>query len=178
MKHSCSTGSTSRRHHTPRESPGTELTEDTEKTTRVKAVDPDVEKLSPPILQLSEVICTSCAEHNITRTDPIQTSRKEEYRHQLGSFRISGDLVLRLIVLLSGGQKSRLACALIVMHCSYSGSGSLCKGLCQNRLPLFQCPNGLWANQISRHWVPTWLSVQMPVDSFSHLIAIQSVWEV
>ena len=103
---------------------------------------------------------------------------EEEYCHQLGSFEISGDLVLRLIALLSGGQKSRLACALIVMHCSYIGSGSIGKGLRQNRLPLFQDQNGLWAHQISRDWVPTWLSVQMLVDSSSHLVAMQSVWEV
>ena len=104
--------------------------------------------------------------------------REEEYRHQLGSFGISGDLVLRLIALLSGGQKSQLAFALIVLHCSYIGSGSLGKGLCRNRLPLFQNPNGLWAHQISRDWVSTWLSVQILVDSSSHLVAMQSVWEV
>lgn len=41
--------------------------------------------------------------------------KEEEYRHQLGSFGVSGDLALRPIVSLSGGQKSRLAFALLAM---------------------------------------------------------------
>jgi len=41
--------------------------------------------------------------------------KEEEYRHQLGSFGISGDLALRPIASLSGGQKSRLAFALMAM---------------------------------------------------------------
>ena len=63
--------------------------------------------------------------------------REEEYRHQLGSFGISSDLV---------------AFALIVMFLYWiwkSWQGPL------PRLPLFQDPNGLWAHQISRDWVPT-----------------------
>ena len=41
--------------------------------------------------------------------------REEEYRHQLGSFGITGDLALRPIASLSGGQKSRLAFAIMAM---------------------------------------------------------------
>lgn len=41
--------------------------------------------------------------------------KEEEYRHQLGSFGISGELGLRPIASLSGGQKSRLAFALLAM---------------------------------------------------------------
>ena len=41
--------------------------------------------------------------------------KEEEYRHQLGSFGVSGDLALRPIASLSGGQKSRLAFALLAM---------------------------------------------------------------
>lgn len=41
--------------------------------------------------------------------------REEEYRQQLGSFGITGDLALRPIASLSGGQKSRLAFAILAM---------------------------------------------------------------
>jgi ATP-binding cassette subfamily F protein 3 len=41
--------------------------------------------------------------------------KEEEYRHQLGSFGVTGELALRPIVSLSGGQKSRLAFALMAM---------------------------------------------------------------
>lgn len=39
----------------------------------------------------------------------------EEYRRQLGSFGISGDLALQLVASLSGGQKSRVAFAKMCM---------------------------------------------------------------
>ena len=39
----------------------------------------------------------------------------EAYRHQLGSFGVSGDLALRKVSSLSGGQKSRVAFALLSM---------------------------------------------------------------
>lgn len=39
----------------------------------------------------------------------------EEYRRQLGSFGISGDLALQTVASLSGGQKSRLAFARMCM---------------------------------------------------------------
>lgn len=45
----------------------------------------------------------------------IPGKKEEAYRHQLGSFGISGDLALRPIASLSGGQKSRLAFALLAM---------------------------------------------------------------
>ena len=41
--------------------------------------------------------------------------REEEYRQQLGSFGLSADLALRPIASLSGGQKSRLAFAILAM---------------------------------------------------------------
>ena len=41
--------------------------------------------------------------------------REEDYRRQLGSFGITGDLALRPIASLSGGQKSRLAFAVMAM---------------------------------------------------------------
>lgn len=40
----------------------------------------------------------------------------EEYRHQLGYYGVTGDLALRSVRSLSGGQKSRLAFALMTMH--------------------------------------------------------------
>ncbi len=39
----------------------------------------------------------------------------EFYRHQLGSFGVSGDLALRPVASLSGGQKSRVAFANMCM---------------------------------------------------------------
>lgn len=39
----------------------------------------------------------------------------EEYRRQLGSFGISGDLALQSVLSLSGGQKSRVAFARMCM---------------------------------------------------------------
>lgn len=39
----------------------------------------------------------------------------EEYRRQLGSFGVSGDLALQTVVSLSGGQKSRVAFAKMCM---------------------------------------------------------------
>ncbi|KAL5491328.1 hypothetical protein EMCRGX_G016598 [Ephydatia muelleri] len=40
---------------------------------------------------------------------------EEQYRHQLGSFGVSGELAMRPVVSLSGGQKSRVAFALMAM---------------------------------------------------------------
>ncbi|XP_040284435.1 ATP-binding cassette sub-family F member 3 [Bufo bufo] len=42
---------------------------------------------------------------------------EEEYRHQLGSYGISGELAVRPVVSLSGGQKSRVAFAQMTMLC-------------------------------------------------------------
>lgn len=39
----------------------------------------------------------------------------EEYRRQLGSFGVSGDLALQVVASLSGGQKSRVAFAKMCM---------------------------------------------------------------
>merc|ERR1712141_846172 len=39
-----------------------------------------------------------------------------EYRHQLGSYGVSGELALRPISSLSGGQKSRVAFAVMTMN--------------------------------------------------------------
>ena len=41
--------------------------------------------------------------------------KDEEYRSYLGSFGVTGELALRPIASLSGGQKSRLAFALMAM---------------------------------------------------------------
>lgn len=41
----------------------------------------------------------------------------EEYRRQLGSFGVSGDLALQTVGSLSGGQKSRVAFARMCMGC-------------------------------------------------------------
>lgn len=41
----------------------------------------------------------------------------EEYRRQLGSFGVSGDLALQTVASLSGGQKSRVAFARMCMAC-------------------------------------------------------------
>lgn len=40
---------------------------------------------------------------------------EEEYRHQLGRYGISGELAMRPVVSLSGGQKSRVAFAQMTM---------------------------------------------------------------
>ncbi|NXD63591.1 ABCF3 protein, partial [Eolophus roseicapillus] len=42
---------------------------------------------------------------------------EEEYRHQLGSYGISGELAVRPVASLSGGQKSRVAFAQMTMSC-------------------------------------------------------------
>ncbi|XP_053842360.1 ATP-binding cassette sub-family F member 3 isoform X2 [Vidua macroura] len=42
---------------------------------------------------------------------------EEEYRHQLGSYGISGELAVRPVASLSGGQKSRVAFAQMTMPC-------------------------------------------------------------
>ncbi|NXJ34897.1 ABCF3 protein, partial [Ciconia maguari] len=42
---------------------------------------------------------------------------EEEYRHQLGSYGVSGDLAVRPVASLSGGQKSRVAFAQMTMSC-------------------------------------------------------------
>ncbi|XP_053566308.1 ATP-binding cassette sub-family F member 3 [Bombina bombina] len=42
---------------------------------------------------------------------------EEEYRHQLGSYGISGELAVRTVASLSGGQKSRVAFAQMTMPC-------------------------------------------------------------
>ncbi|XP_063298950.1 ATP-binding cassette sub-family F member 3 [Pelobates fuscus] len=42
---------------------------------------------------------------------------EEEYRHQLGSYGISGELAVRSVASLSGGQKSRVAFAQMTMPC-------------------------------------------------------------
>lgn len=39
----------------------------------------------------------------------------EEYRRQLGSFGVSGDMALQVVASLSGGQKSRVAFAKMCM---------------------------------------------------------------
>lgn len=40
---------------------------------------------------------------------------EEEYRHQLGSYGVSGELAVRPVASLSGGQKSRVAFAQMTM---------------------------------------------------------------
>uniref|UniRef100_A0A8C2LBT4 ATP-binding cassette, sub-family F member 3 n=1 Tax=Cricetulus griseus TaxID=10029 RepID=A0A8C2LBT4_CRIGR len=45
---------------------------------------------------------------------------EEEYRHQLGRYGISGELAMRPVASLSGGQKSRVAFAQMTMPCIYS----------------------------------------------------------
>lgn len=56
---------------------------------------------------------------NVNCVELLQSSypgkRSEEYRRQLGSFGISGDLALQLVASLSGGQKSRVAFARMCM---------------------------------------------------------------
>ncbi|XP_054286429.1 ATP-binding cassette sub-family F member 3-like [Macrosteles quadrilineatus] len=58
-------------------------------------------------------------EMNTTSVELLQTSfpgkSVEEYRRQLGSFGISGDLALQTVASLSGGQKSRVAFARMCM---------------------------------------------------------------
>ena len=109
MKHSCSTGSTSRWHYTPRGSPGTELTEDTEKTTRAKAVDPDVEKLSPPILQLSKVTLFRYTPENKVFQN-ISISADLESRIALVGENGSGEITLVKLLTRSASYKQLLEC--------------------------------------------------------------------
>ncbi|XP_076757714.1 ATP-binding cassette sub-family F member 3 isoform X2 [Xylocopa sonorina] len=92
---------------------------------------PDVEPLSPPILQLNEVSFSYTGGTNnsyiftgVNLTASLQSricivgengagKPIEEYRRMLGSFGISGNLALQTISSLSGGQKSRVAFALM-----------------------------------------------------------------
>ncbi|XP_076220610.1 ATP-binding cassette sub-family F member 3 isoform X3 [Nomia melanderi] len=91
---------------------------------------PDVEPLSPPILQLNEVSfsytggsenaiftgvnLTASLQSRICIVGENGTGKPvEEYRRMLGSFGISGNLALQTINSLSGGQKSRVAFALM-----------------------------------------------------------------
>lgn len=46
---------------------------------------------------------------------PIAGRPEEEYRHQLGRYGISGELAMRPVASLSGGQKSRVAFAQMTM---------------------------------------------------------------
>ena len=55
-------------------------------------------------------MCTFCIRFLLHIGKPI-----EEYRRQLGSFGISGDLALQTVASLSGGQKSRVAFARMCM---------------------------------------------------------------
>ncbi|XP_075426974.1 ATP-binding cassette sub-family F member 3 [Ascaphus truei] len=56
-----------------------------------------------------------CAVELLAKRFPGKT--EEEYRHQLGSYGISGELAVRPVVSLSGGQKSRVAFAQMTMPC-------------------------------------------------------------
>uniref|UniRef100_A0A1B6LNT8 ATP-binding cassette sub-family F member 3 n=1 Tax=Graphocephala atropunctata TaxID=36148 RepID=A0A1B6LNT8_9HEMI len=60
-------------------------------------------------------------EMNVSSVELLQTSFSgkpvEEYRRQLGSFGVSGDLALQTVASLSGGQKSRVAFARMCMAC-------------------------------------------------------------
>lgn len=47
--------------------------------------------------------------------DPVPGRPEEEYRHQLGRYGISGELAMRPVASLSGGQKSRVAFAQMTM---------------------------------------------------------------
>lgn len=46
---------------------------------------------------------------------PVPGRPEEEYRHQLGRYGISGELAVRPVASLSGGQKSRVAFAQMTM---------------------------------------------------------------
>lgn len=46
---------------------------------------------------------------------PFPGRPEEEYRHQLGRYGISGELAMRPVASLSGGQKSRVAFAQMTM---------------------------------------------------------------
>jgi ATP-binding cassette subfamily F protein 3 len=46
---------------------------------------------------------------------PFPGLPEEEYRHQLGRYGISGELAMRPVASLSGGQKSRVAFAQMTM---------------------------------------------------------------
>ncbi|KAA0194947.1 hypothetical protein HAZT_HAZT011253 [Hyalella azteca] len=88
---------------------------------------PDVDKLSPPILQLDEVSFRQLrigyfSQHHVDQLDLRLSAVSllqerfpgkpvEEYRRQLGRFGVSGDLALQQLASLSGGQKSRVAFA-------------------------------------------------------------------
>ncbi|PVD35594.1 hypothetical protein C0Q70_02557 [Pomacea canaliculata] len=114
-----------------------------EKETEVVLRFPECEKLSPPILQLDEVtfyyttekvifsnVCLNanmtsriCIHHvdqldmNVSSVELMASKfpglSAETYRGQLGKFGVSGDLSLRPVVSLSGGQKSRVAFAVM-----------------------------------------------------------------
>jgi ATP-binding cassette, subfamily F, member 3 len=58
-------------------------------------------------------------EMNVSSVELLQNAipgkNVEEYRRQLGSFGVSGDLALQIVASLSGGQKSRVAFAKMCM---------------------------------------------------------------
>ena len=66
-------------------------------------------KLAKPPHQIKRVVISS-DNHPFPQWN-LSGKRIEEYRRQLGSFGISGDLALQQIASLSGGQKSRVAFA-------------------------------------------------------------------
>lgn len=57
----------------------------------------------------------SWAENPHGGVGPVPGRPEEEYRHQLGRYGISGELAVRPVASLSGGQKSRVAFAQMTM---------------------------------------------------------------
>ncbi|GLH04213.1 ATP-binding cassette sub-family F member 3 [Gryllus bimaculatus] len=101
-----------------------------EKEVEVVLKFPEADPLSPPILQLNEV--SFSYEQGVTIFSGVNLGATlesricivgdngagkpvEEYRRQLGSFGVTGDLALQTVASLSGGQKSRVAFAKMCM---------------------------------------------------------------
>ena len=97
------------------------------KTTLLKGLDGKIEPISGSCYRHSKLRLAVFAQHHIEQLDlelsPVEQIQKyypntetEKIRAHLGHYGISGNLALRPNYLLSGGQKSRVALALILMN--------------------------------------------------------------
>ncbi|XP_022110204.1 ATP-binding cassette sub-family F member 3-like [Acanthaster planci] len=96
------------------------------KTTLLKILIGQLEPVSGVVHRHRNLRIGYFSQHHVDQLDMDQTSVEvmasrfpghpvERYRHQLGSFGITGELAMRAVSSLSGGQKSRVAFALMCM---------------------------------------------------------------
>ena len=68
-----------------------------------------------PLLWMSHWSCIVLPRLHALTISALPGKKDEEYRHLMGLFGVSGELAMRPIASLSGGQKSRLAFALMAV---------------------------------------------------------------